>query len=224
MALTRRFPAIATLCALLALSSEASADPIGITDGHFSIGFGRGSFRAFEFSLVGDQLVVNGWQPDGPSQTFLPPCHIFRPCDAGAITNPSGDVRISGIGSATIDGTDYSLTQYFGNLFTFTGQDVVIPSTSSAAFVLQTPFTFRGTLNVFALDPSAQWVAVASPDLSGQGTATLNVVRLPFDGFVIRDIQYDFPAPVPEPTTLLLVGTGLLGLIARRHASRKASS
>ena len=39
--------------------------------------------------------------------------------------------------------------------------------------------------------------------------------------FFADHIDYDFaPVPTPEPTTLLLVGTGGAGLLARRRARR----
>jgi hypothetical protein len=212
------------VCLALTFSTPAVADPIVVTGGSMTVGYGRGSFRFHAFSLQGDGIALSGFQPDGPAQSgFFPSCHEFAPCGPGATTSPTGFVDVAAIGSATIDGTDYGLTQYFGgpaNRFTFTAGDVVIPGGMSDVLALQTPFTFAGLLQVFAMNGSPQWEHVADRSLVGRGVATVNLFRTGA-GYTIQNVRFDFAPPIPEPASLLLFGTGA-ALLLRRARPRVA--
>jgi hypothetical protein len=60
--------------------------------------------------------------------------------------------------------------------------------------------------------------------LTGRGTATLNVIANPSDPlWELSSLRYDF-APTPEPATMLLVGTGMFALAARRYSRRRPVS
>jgi hypothetical protein len=84
----------------------------------------------------------------------------------------------------------------------FTAGDVSSAVLDEGQTSLSVPFTFFGELANFDSYASL----VADPD----GAL-----------FFADHIDYDFaPVPTPEPTTLLLVGTGGAGLLARRRARR----
>ena len=210
-------------CIAVTSSTPALADPIAITAGNITIGFGRGAFREHVFSLQGEGLAVDGSQPDGPAQSgFSPACAQFSPCGEGAATNPSGSIFVTGIGSATVDGVDYPLTQYFGgapNRFTFTAGDVIIPGGMADVLALKTPFTFTGLLAIFRFNEGG-WEHVRDVSLTGQGTATVNLQRMQ-NGFSVHSVSYEFAAATPEPATLLLLGTGAAVILRRRAGPRQ---
>ena len=66
--------------------------------------------------------------------------------------------------------------------------------------------------------------AVFRLDLAGRGVATATYREGPTSGlFDFRQVTYAFlsPEPVPEPSTVLLVATGLIGAGVQRSRRRK---
>jgi hypothetical protein len=61
--------------------------------------------------------------------------------------------------------------------------------------------------------------------LIGSGTATLDVIANQSGDALweLSSLRYDF-APTPEPATVLLVGTGMFALAARRYRRRRLGS
>ncbi len=57
-----------------------------------------------------------------------------------------------------------------------------------------------------------------------QGVFDIAYLEITGDFFAIDDLQFNSGAPVPEPSTILLVGTGLLGIIgfSRKRLNKKA--
>jgi hypothetical protein len=84
------------------------------------------------------------------------------------------------------------------------------------------PFSLMGHVSAFARDDPDRQLFRA--DLVGQGRARLSLVAWG-DGYTGPRYTYEFSAanPVPEPSTLFLIGTGAAVLLARRAKRWRAS-
>jgi PEP-CTERM motif len=211
----------------LTISTGAIADPVVVTSGRVVFDFEGDWFElsGSGFSLSGRIPSVDPPGPIGPHHpvTFANACF---PCRTGDVLDlsfeTSGGEQPFGAGSAAIFGASYSEVFYLARFAADTAP-FTIPETDAFTLSIRQPFAFSGSIRAFT-DPAYSTLAFTAT-LRGRGTAHTLYIRdldsgafLPEEGqlaFVFEDAQ-----PVPEPISVVLVGTGLAALAVRRARRR----
>jgi hypothetical protein len=216
--MARIFFALGALFLIAIFSTASRADPLVVNSGTLSVtGLGGGP----HFSFSGTNFSVSGGGADTGS---VFPQSACDPCKAGETINVNAVLagQTLGGGVAIFDGVSHS--GGFNGLFLFSGPSIVVPTVFSNV-TITSPFTFTGNLGVCSSNCLVSPTVFSVSGLTGAGTAVIELTfltthqGLPIYNF--KSITYNFE--VPEPTSILLLGGGLIGLATklRRHISFK---
>lgn len=209
------------LCALVMffITPSVHADPVIIEGGQVFI-TGLNASPNYVITGLNFSVTASGGDPGN-----TPNCN---PCVSGTpISISSFLVGTSlGSGSATINGTTFNNIGFLGE-FNFAVQNIILPvlPDNSIGVQVEVPFIFTG--NIRGCSPSALICTTevfSVTQLSGQGIAkaafSFSVNQNGVTLYNFTGVRYDF-REIPEPLTITLLASGLLGLGAGLKARRK---
>jgi hypothetical protein len=207
---------------LFACSYEAHADPLIITGGSLTR---TPADVGPAFTFVGQDFSVSGRGGSGSGHSVS--CGA---CQIGDTVNIKVNYvgNTLGSGPATINGASYPTLYYLGTV-EFATSGIIGPPLDPATSIITitSPFTMSGNLTGYLIDPQIYQgrdpqTPVFSATFIGEGTAIIELLKVAPNLYGIYSLRFNFQAaPIPEPATLLLFGSGLAGVAARVLKRRK---
>jgi hypothetical protein len=212
---------VISLCAfmMLVVTPSVHADPVVITSGSLTV---NGIFGRPFYSITGQNFSVTASGGDPGNTPNCLPCPSGTPISIGSFLVGTS----LGGGTATINGTTFNNVGFLGQ-FTFAAANVVLPP-GTTDLTITAPFFFNGDIRGCDGNSLICTTEVFSTiELIGQGTAT---VQFAFGGtlngitlYSFRSVTYQFQE-IPEPVTVLLLTSGLIGLGAKLRSRRRPRS
>ncbi len=196
---------------MLVITPSVKADPIVITSGSLTV---VGPFGSPSYTMTGLNFSVTASGGDQGNALSCLPCPSGTPI---SISSQFAGSSLGG-GTATFNGTTFNNLVFFGQ-FTFGAENVVLPA-GTTNVTITAPFFFSGFITGCEGNALVCANQIFTTELVGQGTVTaLFDAPVQFNNitlYTFRSVTYEFEAAeIPEPMTLLLLASGLLGVSAR---------
>jgi hypothetical protein len=231
--LTRSISFLALATFLFA--NSASAEPITVTSGLFAIPDDGPSFFRF---FGADGFVLRAGFVPVPVSTQITCDVTLRGCAPGTVINLSAvaggtsplfnsPFTLGNSFDSNVNGTPFftfpSPQGRLAGTFRFDAPSVVLSSVPEGATTgpgFSAPFVFEGQVRGFAAGDVNLRAPLFDVELVGQGTLSLGFDTVFNGSFSTVEERFTFSA-TPEPTTIVLFGTGLVGVVARTRTGKK---
>ena len=214
----------AALCSVT-LVPNLWAEPITVTSGRFVVPFDDPTFLSISgtdgFTMSAGFLLT----PTSPQRACFFGCAPGSAVSMAAVVGgASAGFRVGELASANISGSEFgtgrtgiTAPRLIGTL-AFDAPTLTLPPLNPSGALLAAPFLFNAQVTGFAPEDVDARVPLFHVTLVGQGTMTAFFEFSDAGSWVGDEVIYTFAPnadPIPEPTTVALFGSGLIGMVAR---------